>query len=153
MGMACYIIIYDLIGQCYYTYMHISNYMLVRETQNSYRFKCHHWYLLFIWQNKAYHWKVLSYELAMVPRVLALIVYLSAWRYLCHILVWYFSLVQSKHASKRKHTFLYTSVFCLGLCINSSKYELHLTHRTDKPLEIQYLTLSFRCSHSSSCHF
>ena len=95
--------------------------------------KHHHHFLHFVWCNVPYQWKVLLFGLATAPRVFMLLTkrILFLWHhkglciviYLDDILV----LVCSKWVGKRACLFLCSLFVCLGLHINFSKSDLHLS--------------------------
>ena len=92
---------------------------------------CH--FLHFVWHNVPYQWKVLTFGLATTPRVLMSltkpILFLCCCKglhiviYLDDILVF----VCSKWEGKRAHLFLCSLLVCLGLHINFSKSDPHLS--------------------------
>ena len=93
----------------------------------------HCWFLRFVWHNVPYQWKVLPFGLAIAPRVFTSLT--KPILFLCHhkglhiviylddILV----LVCSKRAGKRACLFLCSLLVRLGLHINFSKSDLHLS--------------------------
>ena len=95
--------------------------------------KHHRWFLHFVWHNVPYQWRVLPFGLATTPRVFTSLT--KPILFLCHhkglhiviylddILV----LVCSKQAGKRAHLFLCSLLVRLGLHINFSKSDLHLS--------------------------
>ena len=125
---------------------------------------CH--FLHFVWNNVPYQWKVLPFGLTTAPRIFTAltkpIMFLCCHKgfciviYLDDILI----LVCSKLAGKRAHLFLCSLLVCLGLHINFSKSDLHLTQTfcflglcwdtvhmsvsllPDKLSDIQWLSLS-----------
>ena len=96
---------------------------------------CHH-FLKFVWYNLPYQWKVLPFGLVTVPWVFTAltkpILFLCCHKgfciviYLDDILV----LVCSMWAGNRAHSFLCFLLVWLGLHINFSKSDLHLTLET-----------------------
>ena len=95
--------------------------------------KHHHCFLHFVWYNVPYQWKVLPFGLATAPRVFTSLT--KPILFLCHHkglhLVIYLDdilvLVCSKRAGKRACLFLCSLLVCLGLHINFSKLDLHLS--------------------------
>ena len=95
--------------------------------------KHHHHFLQFVWHNMPYQWKVLPFGLATAPRVFTALT--KPILFLCHYkdfcIVIYLNgilvLVHSKWAGKRAFLFLFSLLVCLGLHINFSKSDLHLT--------------------------
>ena len=95
--------------------------------------KHNHCFLCFIWHNVPYQWKVLPFGLATGPRVFTSLT--KPILFLCHCkgfhIVIYLDdilvLVCSKWADKRAHLFLCSLLVCLGLHINFSKSDLHLS--------------------------
>ena len=93
----------------------------------------HHHFLGFVWHNVPYQWKVLPFGLATAPRVFTSL--MKPILFLCHCkglcIVIYLDdilvLVCSKQAGKRAHLFLCSLLVCLGLHINFSKSDLHLS--------------------------
>ena len=95
--------------------------------------KHHHQFLHYVWHNVPYQWRVLPFGLATAPRVFTSLT--KPILILCHhkglhiviylddILV----LVCSKWAGKRAHSFLCSLLVHLGLHINFSKLDLHLS--------------------------
>ena len=95
--------------------------------------KHHHCLLHFVWCNVPYQWKVLPFGLATPPRVFTSLT--KPILFLCHhkglhiviylddILV----LIHSKWVGKRAHLFLCSLLVHLGLHINFSKSDLHLS--------------------------
>ena len=95
--------------------------------------KHHHHFLCFVWRNVPYQWKVLPFGLATTPRVFTSLTKLIL--FLCHhkglhiviylddILV----LVCSNQAGKWACLFLCSLLVCLGLHINFSKSDFHLS--------------------------
>ena len=94
--------------------------------------KHHHRFLCF-WHNVLYQWKVLPFGLATAPRVFTSL--MKPILFLCcckgmHIVIYLddiLVLVCSKWAGKRAHLFLCSLLVCLGLHINFSKSDLHLS--------------------------
>ena len=93
----------------------------------------HHCFLHFVWHNVPYQWKVLLFGLATAPRVIVSltkpILFLCHHRCL-HIVIYMddiLVLVCSKQAGKRACLFLCSLLVCLGLHINLSKSDLHLS--------------------------
>ena len=92
---------------------------------------CH--FLHFVWHNVPYQWKVLPFGLATAPRVFTSL--MKPILFLCHCkglcIVIYLDdilvLVCSKQAGKRAHLFLCSLLVHLGLHINCSKLDLHLS--------------------------
>ena len=92
-----------------------------------------HWFLHFVWRNVPYQLRVLPFGLATATRVFTSLT--KPILFLCHhkglhiviylddILV----LVCSKQAGKRAHLFLCSLLIRLGLHINFSKSDLHLS--------------------------
>ena len=96
-------------------------------------FKHHHHFLYFVWCNVPYQWKVLPFGLAIAPRVFMsltkLILFLCCHKGL-HIVIYLddsLVLVYSKWVNKRAHSSLCSLLVCLGLHINFSKSDLHLS--------------------------
>ena len=95
--------------------------------------KHHHHFLHFVWHYVPYQWKVLPFGLATATRVFTSL--MKPILFLCHckglciviclddILV----LVCSKWAGKRAHLFFCSLLVHLGLHINFSKSDLHLS--------------------------
>ena len=114
--------------------------------------KYHHHFLWFVWHSMPYLWKVLHFRLATAPRVftalakaILFLCYHKAFHiaiYLDDILFW----VCSKHIGKRAHLFLYSLLVCLGLQINFSKSDLHLTQT------FCFLGLCWDTGILSACH-
>ena len=95
--------------------------------------KYHHCFLHFVWHNVPYSWKVLPFGLTTAPRV-----YTSLTKpilFLCHCkglhIVIYLDdilvLIHLLQAGKRACLFLCSLLVCLGLHINFSKSDLHLS--------------------------
>ena len=90
-------------------------------------------FLQIVWDNMPYQWKVLPFGLATALRLFTALT--KPILFLCHgmgfHIVFYLDdiLVQvcSKCAGKRGHSFLCSLLFCLGLHINFSKFDFHLT--------------------------
>ena len=95
--------------------------------------KHHHCFLHFVWCNVPYQWKVLPFGLATPPRVFTSLT--QPILFLCHCkglhIVIYLDdilvLVCSKLAGKWAHLFLCSLLVHLGLHINFSKSDLHLS--------------------------
>ena len=95
--------------------------------------KHHHHFLHFVWHNVPYQWKVLPFGLATAPRVLTSLT--KPILFLCHCkglcIVIYLDdilvLVCSKWVGKRACSFLCSLLVHLGLHINFSKSDLHLS--------------------------
>ena len=95
--------------------------------------KHHRWFLRFVWRNVPYQWRVLPFGLATAPRVFTSLT--KPILFLCHCkglhIVIYLDdilvLVCSKWAGKRACLFLCSLLVCLGLHINFSKSDLHLS--------------------------
>ena len=95
--------------------------------------KHHHHFLCFVWHNVPYQQKVLHFVLATAPRVFTSL--MKPILFLCHYkglhIVIYLDdilvLVRSKWAGKWAHLFLCSLLVCLGLHINFSKSDLHLS--------------------------
>ena len=95
--------------------------------------KCHFHFLPFVWHNTPYQWKILPFGLATDPRVCMALTKPILFLYhhkgyhivisLDDILV----LVHSKQEGKKAYSFLCSLLVCLGLHINFSKCDLHLT--------------------------
>ena len=109
----------------------------------------HHHFLHFLWHNVPYQWKVLPFRLATAPRVFMALT--KPILFLCHqkgfriviylddILVQVCSMLEGKRAC----LFLCSLLVCLGLHINFSKSDLHLTQTfcflgSDKLADIQW---------------
>ena len=95
--------------------------------------KHHRQFLHFVWHNVLYQWRVLPFGLATAPRVFTSLTKLIL--FLCHCkglhIVIYLDdilvLVHSKQAGKMARLFLFSLLVCLGLHINFSKSDLHLS--------------------------
>ena len=95
--------------------------------------KHHRHFLHFVWHNVPYQWKVLPFGLATAPRVFTSLT--KPILFLCHCkglhIVIYLDdilvLVRSKWAGKWAHLFLCSLLVHLGLHINFSKSDLHLS--------------------------
>ena len=95
--------------------------------------KHHYCFLQFVWHNVPYQWKVIPFGLASAPQVFTALT--KPILFLCHhkgfcIVIYLddiFLLVHSKWAGKRAHSFLCSLLVRLGLHINFSKSDLHLT--------------------------
>ena len=138
--------------------------------------KHHHHFLHFVWCNVPYQWKVLPFGLATAPRVFTSLT--KPILFLCHCkglhIVIYLDdilvLIHSKWAGKRAHLFLCSLLVHLGLHINFSKSDLHLSQifsfsglcwdtvcmsvslPPDKLADIQQLALSLlRTPHVTVC--
>ena len=93
----------------------------------------YHCFLQFVWHNVPYQWKVLPFGMATAPQVFTTltksVLFLCLHKgfcivvYLDDILV----LVHSKQAGQRACSFLCSLLVWLGLHINFSKSDLHLT--------------------------
>ena len=117
--------------------IHQGDYAFSIDLQDAYLHvpivKHHSHYLCFVWCNVPYQWRVLPFGLATAPRVFTSltkpILFLCCHKglhiviYLDDILV----LVHSKWAGKRAHLFLCSLLVRLGLHINFSKSDLHLS--------------------------
>ena len=114
-----------------------GNYAFSIDVQDAYLHvpivKHHHHFICFVWHNVPYQWKVLPFGLATAPRVFTSL--MKPILFLCHCkglhIVIYFDdilvLICSKWAGKRAHFFLCSLLVCLGLHINFSKSDLHLS--------------------------
>ena len=95
--------------------------------------KHHHHFLHFVWHNVPYQWKVLPFGLATAPRIFTSL--MKPILFLCHHKVlhiviykdYILVLICSKWAGKRACLFLCSLLVCLGLHINFSKSDLHLS--------------------------
>ena len=97
--------------------------------------KYHYYFLQFIWQYRPYQWKALPFWLAMAPRVCNSvtkpILFLYLQKGLCDII--YLNdiliLMCSRYAGKMVWTFLCSLLVYLGLYMNVSRCDLHLTQQ------------------------
>ena len=95
--------------------------------------KHHYHFIHFVWHNVPYQWKVLPFGLATAPRVFTSL--MKPILFLCHFkglcIVIYLDdilvLVCSKQEGKWVHLFLCSLLVHLGLHINFSKSDLHLS--------------------------
>ena len=95
--------------------------------------KHHHQFLHFVWHYVPYQWRVLPFGLATAPRVFTSLT--KPILFLCHCkglcIVIYLDdilvLVSSMQAGKRACLCLCSLLVCLGLHINFSKSDLHLS--------------------------